>query len=53
MSSVILLRMIFSRVFATGDSSDIGRYELLSSSGLLGLSSGMILAVFQMPGIFC
>ena len=34
-----------------GDSKEIGRYDLLSFTGLPGLSTGMIIALFQIAGI--
>ena len=44
--------MIFSRVLAIGDRRDIGLYEVPRYEGLEGFWIGMILAVFQIEGIW-
>src|SRR5271163_511897 len=44
-------RTIFSRIFAMGERSEIGRYDVPSSGFLFGFSIGTILASFQMWGI--
>ena len=41
----------FSRVFAIGESSEIGLYDVLSWGSLLGLGIGMIRAVFHAAGV--
>lgn len=42
--------MSASKTLMTGESNEIGRYDLDLSAGLFGLSSGIILLTFQMPG---
>ena len=49
--SVMCGRMIFSSVFAIGDRSAMGRYELPIDVSLLGLGMGIVFACFQMLGI--
>ena len=44
-------RMRRSSTFMQGESSEIGRYDVLSFTGLPGLSTGIIIALFQMAGI--
>lgn len=41
----------FSSVFAMGERSDMGLYDVPSSAGLFGFRMGMILACFQGRGI--
>ena len=48
---MILGRIIFSRVLAIGDSSEIGRKEEPICGFLFGFGIGMILAVFQICGM--
>lgn len=51
MFCVMLGRMIFSSVFAIGDSRDMGLYDVPFAAGLFGLRIGTILASFQICGI--
>ena len=44
-------RMIFSRVFAMGESSAIGLYEVPIEVSLFGLGMGIIFACFQVLGM--
>ena len=48
---VISGRIIFSRILAIGESSEIGRKEEPICLSLLGLGIGIILAVFQICGM--
>jgi len=49
--SVMCGRIIFSSVFAIGESSAIGLYDVPIVGSLLGLSMGIVLAVFQRCGM--
>ena len=40
----------FSRILEAGHRSDIGRYDLLSFTGLPGLRRGIIVDCFQIEG---
>ena len=51
MLSVMVGRIIFSRVLAIGERRKICLYEVLMLIGLLCLGMGIILATFQMVGI--
>jgi len=51
MLSVMYGSIVFSSVFAIGDSSAIGLYDVPSEWSLFGLGMGIILATFQMFGI--
>ena len=44
-------RMIFSSVFAIGESNAMGLYDVHSVVSLLGLGIGIILAIFHVCGI--
>ena len=44
-------RMIFSRVLAIGDRSDMGLYEVPMEGSLFGFGIGIIFASFQICGI--
>lgn len=39
-------------MLATGDSNEIGRYDLASSTGLLDLTTVIFFPIFQIHGIF-
>ena len=49
--SVMYGRIVFSRVLAIGERSEIGLYEEPWLESLFGLRIGLILAVFQIWGI--
>ena len=51
MCGFMMLCMTISSVFAMGERSAMGLYDVLSFLFLLGLRMGMILAVFQGCGI--